>query len=193
MSAARRVALIPGPLALCLEYASFTDPVARLRKAVAAAMAWLDEGAGPAGEIAVYCTGQQLRLAEELLAKYGRTAGTWSDLSAPGDDAARPGRRSSVLAIANGSACRTERAPGFLDSRATAFDARVEAALREPDIGALRGLDEALAAELLADVEALRSLGEDVLTDSHHCTVDYSDDPFGVQYWVMRWELPDGA
>ena len=20
--------------------------------------------------------------------------------------------------------------------------------------------------------------------------VDYDDDPFGVQYWVMRWEVP---
>ena len=35
----------------------------------------------------------------------------------------------------------------------------------------------------------LRALGG-LLTTGHAVTVDYADDPFGVQYWVMRWAGP---
>ncbi|UMG91169.1 hypothetical protein [Nocardioides sp. TF02-7] len=64
-----------------------------------------------------------------------------------------------VLVVGNGSAKRTEKAPGHLDERAEAFDAAVGAALLAPDPAALAALDERLAAELWADVAALRELG----------------------------------
>jgi hypothetical protein len=181
MSAAQRVALIPGPLALRSKYASIDDPLPQLRVAVEAAVRWLADGAGPTGEIGVHCTSQQRALASELLAPYGRNVATCSD-SPP-----------AVLAIANGSACRSEKAPGSYDPRAADFDARLEAALRVPDVSVLRSLDEGTAVALLADVEAIRWIGHEVLTDQHRCHVDYSADPYGVQYWVMRWELFDAG
>lgn len=180
---ARRVALIPGAFALRAEYAGLEDPIPELRAAVHEVVDWLDEGAGPAGEIGVYCTGQQHALASELLARHQRPVGT------------RDERPVAVLAIGNGAACRTEKAPGFFDPRAADFDAHLASALVLPDPTALANVDEVLAQELLADVEAIRSLGGEVLTAHHRATVRYSDDPYGVQYWVVtwEWEMPDGA
>ena len=51
----------------------------------------------------------------------------------------------------------------------------------------LAGIDHALAAELWADTAALDELAA-VLPAGCAGTVDYEDDPFGVQYWVVRWE-----
>ncbi|MBA8801878.1 hypothetical protein FB382_000169 [Nocardioides ginsengisegetis] len=95
--------------------------------------------------------------------------------------------RRDYLVVANGSACRTEKAPGHLDERAAAFDAAIERALLANDADALAALDETLATELWADVAGLRELGP-LLSDHGAPTVHYADDPFGVQYWVMSWQ-----
>lgn len=86
-----------------------------------------------------------------------------------------------LLVVANGSAKRTEKAPGHFDERAAEFDARLGEALRAGD---LSGLDLSLAAELWADVDGLARLEGLVATEVH---VDYDDAPYGVQYWVVRW------
>ena len=92
--------------------------------------------------------------------------------------------------VANGSARRSEKAPGHLDERAAAYDAELEKALRAGDVDALRALDPGLAEELMVgNVAGFARLGE-LLTPGLAPEVDYADDPFGVQYWVMRWSLP---
>ncbi len=167
-----RVVLVPGAPALLPAYASLDDPIAELRAAALAAVAWLTESGAP---VAIHTEEVRgLRIAQHLLAEVGAP-------TTPGDGLA------SVLVVANGSASRTEKAPGFLDSRAHAFDESVETALRASDVDALRMIDLGLAAELHAEVGSLVWLAEDVLTRSHESTVDYAGDPFGVQYWVMRW------
>jgi hypothetical protein len=93
-----------------------------------------------------------------------------------------------MLVIGNGSATRTEKAPGHLDERASDFDDALRAALTAPDPRRLAAIDGALAKELWADVDSMVWLGKELLTSEHRATVDYDDDPFGVQYWVMRWE-----
>ncbi|MFL6025155.1 MAG: hypothetical protein ACJ72O_17565 [Marmoricola sp.] len=91
-----------------------------------------------------------------------------------------------LLLVANGSAKRTEKAPGHFDERAEGFDEELGAALASGDLDALRAIDVDLAAELLADVDALVGLGPlGEVTDVH---VDYDDAPYGVQYWVVRYE-----
>jgi len=96
--------------------------------------------------------------------------------------------------VADGSARRGVRAPGHLDERAFAFDAAIDAALRQGDPGTLAVLDEPLGAQLLAaGVPAFRRLGRLVQGRLEQgrpvrAEVDYADDPFGVQYWVVRWE-----
>ena len=96
----------------------------------------------------------------------------------------------NVLVVGNGSARRSEKAPGHLDERAAAYDSELEKALRAGDIGALRTLDPGLAEELMVgNVAGFARLGE-LLAPGLAPEVDYADDPFGVQYWVMRWSLP---
>lgn len=84
--------------------------------------------------------------------------------------------------VGNGSARRTEKAPGFLDERSHAFDEALAASLRtgRPEV------DAGLAAELWASVAGIERMAG--LGGLGPAQVDYDDDPFGVQYWVMRWE-----
>ena len=96
----------------------------------------------------------------------------------------------AVLVVGDGAATHTEKAPGYLDERAGAFDAEVTRALAEGDPAGLLALDAALATELqavgrapwqvlagLAAASAPRWDGE----------VLYSDAPYGVAYHVASW------
>ena len=49
----------------------------------------------------------------------------------------------------------------------------------------LAGIDLELAHELWASVEGIVELAK--LPDLALVQVDYDEDPFGVQYWVLRW------
>ena len=89
---------------------------------------------------------------------------------------------SGRLVVANGSAKRTEKAPGYFDDRAAEFDEALGAALRAGD---LSGLDLSLAGELWADVAGLTELAG---VRASEVQVDYDDAPYGVQYWVVRWQ-----
>ncbi len=168
-----RVVLVPGVLALRPEYAGLEDPVADLRAACVEAVSWLD------GLVMVLADEQGTRVAEALLAA-SRVAGRPLELATA---------RTSYLVVGNGSACRTEKAPGHLDERAAAFDDALRAALTRPDLGALAAIDQDLARELWASTSALPKLAE-LLTSDAEVTVDYEDDPYGVQYWVIRWVTP---
>ena len=184
-----RVVLVPGTLALLPEYTSIEDPVADLRAACLEAVAWLLEP----GPVTIVGDPQGRRVGEWLV-KEARGAGV-SRLRRQGAFAPQPPEGgapqppeggSAVLVVGNGSACRTEKAPGYLDERSSGFDADLARALTAPDPETLAGLDQTTSDELLAATESIRALGE-VLTPQHVATVDYDDDPFGVQYWVVRW------
>jgi hypothetical protein len=160
-----RVVLLPGVLALLPEYASLEDPVADLRAACLDAIAWLGDDFG------IHSSLQGVRIVRHL----ADVVGVEPDLTAE-----RPG---GLVVVGNGSATRGERAPGHLDERASSFDDELRAALLSGD---LSGTDTDLAAELWADMGHLSRLVENLaLAD---CRIDYDDDPFGVQYWVARWE-----
>ncbi|MDQ6936087.1 MAG: hypothetical protein M3130_12495 [Actinomycetota bacterium] len=193
MSQITRVALVPAVPALLEEYAGLSDPVAELRSACRKAVTWLVEG-GPAEVVVLgdrrvthgIAVPRSERVARSLLTETGFT-GRMSRDGLPTEDI----RDSVVLVLANGSACRDELTPSRLDELAAEFDRHLEALLCAGDGRGLRALDAALAGELLADgVPSLQTLGE-VLGE--HCagTVDYSDSPFGVQYWVARWRLDE--
>jgi hypothetical protein len=174
-----RVVLVPGVLALLPEYASIDDPVAELRSACLSAVAWLVE----AGPVTIVGDPQGRRVGEWLVEEAQVST---RSLRSPLDQRGGP---APVLAVGNGSACRTEKAPGYLDERAAGFDADLARALTAPDPTALAAIDPATSAELLAATDSIRALG-DVLTPGHVATVDYDDDPYGVQYWVVRWAAP---
>lgn len=164
-----RVALVPGVLAFLPAYAGLEDPVAEVRAASVAAARWLAE----AGPVTVVADQQGARIAGYLL-----------------DTVAARRGEGSCLVVANGSARRTETAPGYVDERAVPFDDDVLAALRAPDPRALAAIDTDLARDLLvAHPDGLVALGS-LLVGARTVAVDHVSDPFGVAYWVVRWEAP---
>jgi hypothetical protein len=104
-----------------------------------------------------------------------------------------------LLVVADGSACRSEKAPGHLDPRAEAFDATLVDALRTGDPGRLLGLDPALGAQLLAAGRAplqvlagaaeaaAETAGTGGATGRMDAVLDHVSDPYGVLYAVARW------
>jgi hypothetical protein len=96
--------------------------------------------------------------------------------------------RIGLLVMGDGSACRTERAPGYLDARAAGFDAEVARALAEADTRALAALDPALAAELLAAGRAPWQVLAGAARDGRFTAELLADEaPYGVGYLVASW------
>ncbi|HEX6756079.1 MAG TPA: hypothetical protein VF109_09055 [Mycobacteriales bacterium] len=128
--------------------------------------AWLLAGA------AVPCTGVEL--------------GPDADLRALA--ACLDGGRAALLVMGDGSARRCEGAPGYVDPRAAPHDAAVAAALRGGDAAALRELDPALGAELLAaGVPVWRAAGHVAGDDELAADLLYDDAPYGVGYLAATW------
>jgi len=93
-----------------------------------------------------------------------------------------------ALVVADGTACRSDRAPGHLDARAEGIDARLAAALESGDLRVLAELDETVVTELLiGGIPALEWLRDTAA--GHHVTAEfaYSGAPLGVGLWVARW------
>jgi hypothetical protein len=93
-----------------------------------------------------------------------------------------------LLVVGDGTAKRTEKAPGHLDPRAEGFDAQVLAALTAGDPQSLAALDADLAAELWAGgVPAWRSAAASLPVGSWDAEVLWSGAPYGVFYAVAVW------
>ena len=100
-------------------------------------------------------------------------------------------RRTAVLVMGDGSACRGTKAPGYDDPRAQAYDDGVARALADADPDALLGLDPGLSAELKAAgrapwqvlAGAARAAGCDWRGE-----LGYYQAPYGVSYFVANWE-----
>ncbi|ROP46083.1 class III extradiol dioxygenase subunit B-like domain-containing protein [Streptomyces sp. PanSC9] len=100
---------------------------------------------------------------------------------------ARAGRV-ALLVMGDASACRSVKAPGYLDERAAPFDAEVARVLGAADVAGVRALDAELAQELkaagrapwqvLAGAAEGADLGGNLL---------YEDAPYGVGYLVATW------
>ena len=93
-----------------------------------------------------------------------------------------------LLVMADGSARRSVKGPGYLDERAEAFDAAVTKALATSDLDALLALDSRLAAELLVGgVGPLKALAALTRGAMWRAEVFYDAAPYGVQYTVASW------
>jgi hypothetical protein len=93
----------------------------------------------------------------------------------------------AVLVVGDGSACRSDKAPGSLDPRAQEFDAEVIEALRLGDSARLARLDSELAAELQVDGRAPWQVVAAMVDAPMASHVVTSDDPYGVLYVVAHW------
>ncbi|MEU4931163.1 class III extradiol dioxygenase subunit B-like domain-containing protein [Streptomyces yokosukanensis] len=114
-------------------------------------------------------------LAPERCAEVGREIG------------ARTGR-TALLVMGDASACRTLKAPGYLDERAAPFDAEVAWALGAADVAAVQALDADLARELKASGRApwqvLAGAAENANLSG---SLLYESAPYGVGYVVATW------
>ncbi len=128
----------------------------------------------------------------------------WADAPIEGlgvDEAAAPGlcaglghglaasaERVALLVMGDGSACRTVKAPGYLDERAAGFDAEAARALGTADVAALLAMDTELAYELKvagrAPWQVLAGAAEDAGLDGR---LLFEDAPYGVGYFVAAW------
>ena len=113
----------------------------------------------------------------------GRCAAIGAALASAGD-------RVAFLVMADGSARRGLKAPGYLDERSADFDALVEKAVREGQPDALLSVEPALARELMAAGRPAWQVLAGAL-DGHKVSseIRYSDDPFGVSYLVASFRV----
>ncbi|MEW2622326.1 class III extradiol dioxygenase subunit B-like domain-containing protein [Streptomyces sp. NPDC048106] len=119
--------------------------------------------------------GAEETLTPEQCAESGRELGTRAD-------------RVALLVMGDASACRTVKAPGYLDDRAAPFDAAAAQALATADLPAVRALDPALARALKASGRApwqiLAGAAEGTALTG---ALLYEDAPYGVGYVVTTW------
>lgn len=168
----RRVVVVPPVPALLSRYASLQDPVADLRVSATAVVRAMTTGVE-----SVAIVGD-----DPFADPVGRAL-----LAAVGFGGSVEPQAEVVLVMANGTAKRTEKAPGHLDARALDFDDVVDLALRSGDGRRLAALDAALARDLWASgIEPLARLG-DRLGDGWTVSVPYADAPHGVLWWVAAW------
>lgn len=163
------VAIVPAAPVLLPQWASLVDPVPQLRSVTHTAVAWLTSRCAEIRVLAA--TEQEQDIARHLLTGRRLT-----------------GQGMGLLVVADGTARRGEKAPGHFDERSAAYDENITRALRDGDLATLRSLDVAQGDELMAaGVRTLIALGDEihVVTKSQ---LDLAEAPYGVQYWVARWE-----
>lgn len=139
-----------------------------------AVAAWLLERTGWA-DAPIEGLGVEESLTPERCTEVGRAIGARAD-------------RVALLVMGDASACRTLKAPGYLDERAAPFDAQVARALGAADVAALKALDVELAYELKvsgrAPWQVLAGAAEGVNLAG---ALLYDDAPYGVGYLVAAW------
>jgi hypothetical protein len=108
-----------------------------------------------------------------------------ADCATLGARLAATARRVALLVMADGSARRGLKAPGYLDERSAPFDAQVTEAIRTGDMAALLALDASLARDLMATGRPTWQVLAGALDGQRpDSVIRYCDDPFGVAYLV---------
>lgn len=115
-----------------------------------------------------------------------RYAGVTAGVTVDGEWSS-PDVDTALLVVADGTVCRTDKAPGAFDPRAAGFDALIGSALGAGDGAALRALDPHLAGELrVGGLPVLRALG--ALPGPWRAELLAEDARHGVGSFVAFWE-----
>jgi hypothetical protein len=207
-------------------------PVAEVEALRSACLAAIETMAGAEPDLIVLVGGTgsgeldsplSLRVGRSLLAQAGlnlpiEAVGIPADAAAEecriaGERIAEHRGRVGLLVMADGSACRSLKAPGYLDERAAPFDAMLTEALLARDWAGIGRLDRQLAAELLVGGRAAWQVmagalasgesasgelasgelaggelaGGELAGGEYAPTCHYRDDPFGVWYPVLTF------
>jgi hypothetical protein len=119
-----------------------------------------------------------------------------AECAALGAALANRAARVALLVMGDGSACHGEKAPGYADERASAFDAGIVDALERVDVEALLALDPDVAGQLLAAGRpAWQVLAGAVAASGGDWTgsVPHVAAPYGVGYFVAELRRTDAA
>lgn len=115
---------------------------------------------------------------------------TLQDCLSLGHDLAASMERVVLLVMGDGSACRDEKAPGYLDDRAKPYDDAVGHALGRADVAALEALDPRLSAELqVAGRAAWQVLAGAAENTGFQGELLAHEAPYGVGYLVASWTM----
>lgn len=96
----------------------------------------------------------------------------------------------ALVVMGDGSACRRETSPGYLDDRAIGFDQNIASALTNADSQALLALDPKVASELLVAGRApwqVAAAAAEAAPTTWSGDLLASTDPYGVMYFVATW------
>lgn len=138
--------------------------------------AWLLRGHGT-----VECTGVSAGASAEECLQLGR------ELASAREELA-------LLVCADGSATRSEAAPGHFHPDAADFDRVLESALLEGDLARLGGLEPGRAAAVrCGGLPALQVLSGAVGNAPGTCSLLFRGAPFGVFYLAGTWAAATGA
>ncbi len=145
-------------------------------------------GAASAVGLDVSDTPWRVGVAESLIRRHGLRADHVQELRAD-SPLAEPTESACLVIAADGSAKRSDAAPGSLDPRAETFDAAVLAAVGEADPVGLAALDTELGTQLLADgVHVWRAVGAALRDRPWRPAVAAElNAPFGVGYLTGAW------
>ncbi|MEU6658598.1 class III extradiol dioxygenase subunit B-like domain-containing protein [Streptomyces sp. NPDC046821] len=117
---------------------------------------------------------------------------SWTANGEHGTHLANRADRVGFLVMGDGTACRSLKAPGYLDERAEGVDAGIAEALRngDPD-GFFAGLDADLARELKisgrSPWQVMTAAFDENQNQNQNHRVLYEDAPYGVGYFVASW------
>ncbi|WBB62664.1 class III extradiol dioxygenase subunit B-like domain-containing protein [Streptomyces sp. WMMC500] len=105
-----------------------------------------------------------------------------------GREIAAGARRVALLVLGDGSARRSQKAPGYYDERAAGFDAEAARALGDADTAALAALDAEPAAALQATGRACWQVAAGAAENAELSgALLYNEAPYGVGYFVATW------
>lgn len=111
-----------------------------------------------------------------------------ADCARLGSELARAADRVGLIVMGDGSARREARSPGYVDARATGFDAQARHALATGDTRTLLDLDPHLAGELLTAGRAPWQVLAGAAGREPFTTELLADEaPYGVCYLVASW------
>ncbi|MBR7741717.1 hypothetical protein KC207_00210 [Phycicoccus sp. BSK3Z-2] len=201
--------VVPSAPLLLPEYTGRLDAGADLRRSAVEAVAAATDADGTDAVLLVVATDREPRTTRSPLGeRVGRHLADLAGVSVAGvvtvawdasvDDCRELGREEAagpsptLVVVADGSARRSEKAPGHLDDRAAGFDDALVAALRDADLEAVLRLDPGLAADLLAHGRAPLQVGAATLVAREGevtCAGVAVDDAFGVLHVVARLAL----
>jgi aromatic ring-opening dioxygenase LigB subunit len=125
----------------------------------------------------------------------GRTRFQGVAADAPAQECLRLGRRLAesagrvgLLVMGDGTACRTQKAPGYLDARAEPYDIAVARALADADTSALARLDPRTSRELrVAGRAAWQVLAGAAGAGRFTTDLLAAEAPYGIGYVVASW------